>query len=198
MSEHAFDPTAPLPWSQPLRVAELASRKPNRFDITPDTATCAAIAEWAGISALRRLRLKGTLTPQGRSDWLLEADFAARVVQPCAITLEPVTTDLREPVLRRYLADMPEPSGEEAEMPEDDSAEALGSVIDLAAVALEALELALPMFPRAADAVLDETLAAEAGVTPLRDEDTRPFAGLKALLGGAQADKDGAEDTDKD
>ncbi|MDD8022737.1 MAG: DUF177 domain-containing protein [Paracoccaceae bacterium] len=197
MSEHAFDPTAPLPWSQPLRVADLASRKPNRFDITPDSATCAMIADWAGISMLRRLRLKGTLTPQGRSDWLLEAEFNARVVQPCAITLAPVTTDLRESVVRRYLAQMPAPSGEEAEMPEDDTTEALGSVIDLAAVALEALELALPMFPRAAGAALEQTLAAESGVTPLRDADTRPFAGLKTLLGGTQADKDGAEDTDK-
>lgn len=179
-----------LPWSHPLRLAELPARKPTRFDISPDEPTRAAIAAWAGIEALEGLRLRGELTPSGRNDWRLEAAFEARVVQPCVITAEPVTSDLAEPVLRRYLADLPEPSGEEVEMPEDDTAEALPAVVDLAAVALEALELALPLYPRAAGAELGESVHAEPGVAPLTDEDTRPFANLKALLGGRSEDPD--------
>lgn len=177
-----------LPWSHPMRLAELPARKPTRFDITPDSKTRAAIAAWADIEGLEALRLRGELAPMGRNDWRLEAEFTARVVQACVITAEPVSTDLAEPVLRRYLADLPEPTGEEVEMPEDDTAEALPAVVDIAAVALEALELALPLYPRAAGAELGESVHSEPGIAPMTDEDTRPFAGLKALLGNKSDD----------
>lgn len=178
----APEPTAPLPWSKPLRVAELPGRKPTRFDIAPDTATAAAIAQWADISALNALRLTGEIAPLGRRDFELRARFEAEVVQPCAITLAPVTAKLSEEISRTYIAGMEMPTGDETEMPEDDSAEPLPDVIDLAAVALEALELALPMFPRADGAELGETIATEPGIAPMRDEDTRPFANLADLL----------------
>ena len=178
----APEPTAPLPWSKPLRVADLPGRKPTRFDLSPDAGTAGAIADWADISALNSLRLKGEIVPAGRHDFDLRASFEAEVVQPCAITLEPVTTKLSETVTRRYVAGMEMPKGDEIEMPEDDSAEPLGDVIDLAAVALEALELALPLFPRVPGAELGEALASEPGTAPLRDEDTRPFANLADLL----------------
>lgn len=189
-------PFTPLPWTHPVRIAELAARKPNRFDLKPDAATRAAIAEWAEITALGALRLRGALTPAGRHDWILEASLEAEVEQPCIITLAPVRTRLHETVARRYLADMPEPEGDEVEMPEDDSAEPLPAVIDLAAVALEALELALPLYPRAAGAELGETVVTEPGSAPMRDEDTRPFAGLRALMGG-KTDEDGPEKSGK-
>lgn len=174
--------TAALPWTWPMRVAELAGRKPTRFDLSPDAAIRAAIADWAGITAVEALRFAGTLTPRGRSDWELEARLSARAVQPCAITLAPVTTELTEAVTRRYLADMPEPTGDEIEMPEDDTTEALPSVIDLGAVALEALELALPLYPRAPGAELGDMTVTEPGAAPLTPEATRPFAGLADLL----------------
>lgn len=189
MTEHS--PNAPLPWAHPVRTAELATRKPNRFDLKPDARTRAAIAAWAGITALPVLRLRGVLTPKGRSDWLLEADFDAKVEQPCVVTLSPVNTTLHESVTRRYLTDMPEPEGEEVEMPGDDTAEPLPAVIDLAAVALETLELALPLYPRAEGAELGERVFTQPGATPLRDEDTRPFAGLRSLIGREKGGEDG-------
>lgn len=184
--------TETLPFSHILRPSELAARKPTRFDITPDPETCTAIADWAGIEALASLRLKGTLTPSGRSDWALDAEFTARVVQACVVTLAPVTTDLRETVTRRYLAQMPEPTGDEIEIPEDTDSEPLPDRFDLGAVALEALELALPLYPHAPGAALGAHEATPPGAAPIRDEDTRPFANLKSLLGG----KDG-EESDK-
>ncbi|RWR29944.1 DUF177 domain-containing protein [Sinirhodobacter populi] len=186
-----LSPDAPPPWSHPVRTAELATRKPNRFDLKPDAQTRAAIAAWAGITALPALRLRGMLTPKGRSDWLLEADFDAEVEQPCVVTLSPVHTSLHETVTRRYLADMPEPEGEEVEMPEDDTAEPLPAAIDLAAVALEVLELALPLYPRAEGAELGEKVFTQPGATPLRDEDTRPFAALRSLIERGKDGDDG-------
>lgn len=185
--------TDTLPFTHPFCVAELAGRKPTRFRIAPDAEARAHIAEWLGIVTLPEANLAGTLTPKGRSDWVLEADLGAEVVQECIITLAPVTTRITERVERRYLAEMPEPAGDEVEIPEDVSIEPLGQVIDPGAVLLEALELALPLYPRAPGAELGEIAVAAPGAEPLTDVARRPFAGLADLLGTKRDDEGGAE-----
>jgi uncharacterized metal-binding protein YceD (DUF177 family) len=94
-----------------------------------------------------------------------------------------VTSVIDETVTRRYLADMPPPAemGEEIEMPEDDTAEPLPLEVDLPAVMVEALSLSLPDYPRRDAAELETAQFAAPGVTPLTDEDTKPFASLADL-----------------
>jgi len=171
-----------LPFSHPLRTAALPQRKPTRFDIRPDADARAAIAADLGLLALSDVRLRGELTPTGRSDFALKAQLEADVVQACVVTLAPVAAHLAEPVARRYLTNWQEPDAEESEVPEDDSAEALTEVIDLGQVLSEALALALPLYPRAPGADFTGQIAAEPGTEPLTDEKLRPFAGLADLL----------------
>lgn len=175
-------PDLPPPYSHPLRPTELAQRKPTRFTLAPDAEARALIAAWAGIEALPRLRFQGALTPRGRRDWQLEAELAAEVVQACVVTLAPVTTKITEPVERRWLADLPEPAADEAEIPEDVGTEQLPDVIDLGAVMLEALELAIPLYPRAPGAEFGAAEVTDAGLAPVRDDALRPFAGLAGML----------------
>ncbi|SEG00794.1 YceD family protein [Jhaorihella thermophila] len=165
----------------PLRVADLAPNAPTPFDLKPDAETMRALAEELGLKGLRKMRFEGTIEPRGSRDWVLRAHLGATVVQDCVVTLEPVTTRIETDVIRTYLAEMPEPQGDEVEMPEDDTIEPLGSHIDPAAVMVEALALALPLYPRKEGAELGEAVFTEPGATPLRDEDMRPFAGLSAL-----------------
>ena len=172
----------PIPFSHPFRVADLAARKATRFDLRPDAETRAAIADALGLLSLEKLRIVGEIRPQGGRDWLLEAALGATVTQACVVTLAPVTTRIEETVTRRYLSDMPEPEGEEVEMPEDDSAEPLSDIIDPGAVMIEALTLSLPHYPRAEGAELGESRFAEPGAEPLSDEAMKPFAGLADLL----------------
>jgi uncharacterized metal-binding protein YceD (DUF177 family) len=177
------DPHAPEAiWSHPLRLAELPARKITRFDLVADAPTRAAIAKWADIVGVEALRLKGELRPNGRSDWELSATLSATVVQECVISLAPVTTKIHETVTRRYLAHMEMPSEEEVEMPEDDSTEPLPASVNLAGVALEALELALPLYPRAPGASLSTASVTEPGAEPLSEEQIKPFANLRALM----------------
>lgn len=164
-----------------LRLDDLPNRKPTHFTLAPDAPARAALADALGIVAIRKLRLAGKISPAGKRDWLLEAELGATVVQDCVVTLEPVTTRIQEPVLRRYLAEPPQPGSGEVEMPEDDSIEALPQVLDLAEVMAEALALALPAFPRAPGAELGNAVFADPGVTPLTDEAIKPFAGLAGL-----------------
>lgn len=158
-------------------------RETTAFEIVPDAQARRALAGALGLSDLRKLRLAGEISPEGARDWVLEATLGATVVQPCIVTLAPVTTRIDEPVVRRY-TDADEPAvapGEEVEMPEDDTREPLPEMLDLTEVLAEALALAVPQYPRIPGAEPGEMRAAPAGVRPLEDADMRPFAGLAAL-----------------
>lgn len=165
-----------------LQVADLPQRRPHRFDLTPTPEETARIAQALQLDALRKLSFSGTLRPEGRQGWRLEAALGATVVQPCIVTLDPVTTRIDRPVTRLYVKNWEETvTSDDMEMPEDDTIEPLESSIDLLQVLTEALALALPDYPRADGAELETARFAPPGTTPLTDEDTKPFAALKDL-----------------
>jgi uncharacterized metal-binding protein YceD (DUF177 family) len=178
-----------------LRTGALAPRRPTTFDLQVDAAGRAAIARDLGLLALDMLRLTGTVTPRGRDELVLEARLRAVADQACVVSLAPVPVRLDEGLRRRYVAGLALPEGDEVEMPEDPDTEAMPDEIDLAAVAAEALALALPLYPRAPGAELGQTVHAAEGVPPLTDAALKPFAGLAGLaakLGGAK-DRDPGE-----
>ena len=167
-----------------LRVDALSSHGETPFLLEPDAETRAALAQELRADAIRKLRFEGAVSPRGRDGWALTGTLGATVVQPCVVTLEPVTTRIDAPVERRFVParqiGSPE-AGSETEMPEDDTIEPLGEVIDLAAIMAEALSLNMPAYPRKDGVELGEAVYAEDGVEPLRDEDLKPFARLAAL-----------------
>jgi uncharacterized metal-binding protein YceD (DUF177 family) len=171
-----------------LRVADLSQNASTRFDLRPDAGALRALAKDLGVSAIRKLRFEGEVAARGRKDWLLTARLGATVVQPCVVTLDPVTTRIETEVRRLYLAEMPDADADEIEMPEDDTIDQLGQVIDPGDVMVEALLLALPLYPRKNGVGLDEAVFSEPGVKPMRDEDARPFAGLASLRDSLKED----------
>lgn len=177
-----------------LRVADLRQTGDTAVALAPDAPARDGLAATLGIEALRKLRFEGRLSPRGKHGWELQARLGATAVQTCVVTLAPVTTRIDTTVVRRFVPaaqlGAPDP-GSETEMPEDDTVEPLGEVIDLDAIMTEALALALPAYPRKDDAAPVEARFAEDGVTPMSDEEARPFAGLAALREKMQ---DGGED----
>lgn len=170
-------------WGAPLKLRELSASREHPFRLVPTSEACEELAASLGLSALKKVSFTGKLVPLGKSDWRLEATLGASVVQPCVATLVPVTTRLDVPVERSYLTEYEntfEEGGEE-EMPEDDTAEPLPSVLLLSQVAEEALALSAPDYPRADGADLGVTRFTEPGKEAMSDEDAKPFAALKAL-----------------
>jgi len=166
-----------------LRVSTLDTRKPTKFELTPTATGRKAIAAQLALHDLRKLRFVGDVRATGDSNWTLEGTLGATVVQPCVVTLEPVTTRIDVPVLREFIDGLERPvdEDEEIEISPDDNSEPLGSHIDVESVMTEALSLALPLYPRADGAELAHTTFAEDGIRPMSDEDTKPFAGLASL-----------------
>ncbi|WP_111734282.1 YceD family protein [Roseovarius amoyensis] len=167
------------------RVGGLSSTVSHPFDLRPGPAACDAIARDLGLRGLRKLRLAGTLAPDGRDDWRLDARLGATVTQDCVVTLAPATTRIDEDITRRFLRDWPPAAeqGEEAEMPDDDSIDPLGTEIDLWAVMTEALALALPPYPRAEGVEPQRISAAPPDAAPDDEERPNPFAALETLRG---------------
>ena len=164
-----------------LPLARLPRAQATDFALIPDEAALRDLAEDLGAERLRKVRLEGSVTPEGDRDWQLTARLGATAIQACGVTGAPVTTRIDIDVSRRYLADLPAPAGEEMEMPEDDTLEPLPRALDLRDLLAEALSLALPDYPRAPDADLGEAIFAAPGIRPMTDEDAKPLAGLAAL-----------------
>lgn len=174
-------------WSHPLRVADLAQRKPTRFSLVPNESVVAAIQTELGLVGLKKLRFEGKLSPTGKTDWALDAALGATVTQACVVTLAPVNTRLDGPASRHFIADHSEFASEpnddeEIEMDPDETREPLGGIIDIGEIMVESLALALPLYPRTDGAALDSAQFTAPGTTPMQDEDARPFAGLANLL----------------
>ncbi len=167
-------------------VRDLSDTGDNAFDIRPDAGALANIADQLGLQGLRKLRFAGTLKPLGRNDWQLKATLGATAIQTCVITAEPVTTRVDTDVTRQYLRALRQTPGDaehpgETEFDGADEDEPLESEIDLAAVSIETLTLALPDYPRAEGAELGEAVFTAPGTAPMADQETKPFASLAAL-----------------
>ncbi|RBW60124.1 DUF177 domain-containing protein [Ruegeria sp. A3M17] len=172
-----------------LRVADLPQNAPTPFDLRPDSKGLDAIKTELGLLGLRKLSFVGDVRAQGKRDWILAGKLGATVIQPCVVTLEPVTTRIDIPVSRFYLKDWQNPDEPEFEIPEGDETEALGTEIDPASVMVEALSLALPQYPRKDGAELEQTGYTEPGKQAMTDEDAKPFAGLANLRDALKKDE---------
>ncbi len=159
-----------------FRVAHLNPRQPTEFALAPDAPTREALAQELELIALPQLKFAGRISAIDGDAWLVEGQMDARVTQACVVTLAPVKTDLSEAVRRVFSPHTATPDGEEVEMP-DDETEPLGQFIDIEAIMAEALSLALPQYPRAKGAHLDETSEDDTS-----EETRKPFAGLADLL----------------
>ena len=113
------------------------------------------------------------------------------MVQTCVVTLDPVTTRIDQPVRRTWLPDAAPPRAEIVVAPdEDDEIEPLGDRIDLGLVAIEALALALPAYPRKPGATLGPVRRAPA--KPDEDASPSPSRRSRRCAGRWAANRDDA------
>ncbi|TPE51473.1 DUF177 domain-containing protein [Amaricoccus solimangrovi] len=159
-----------------IDLARLRDTPEYPFDIAPTEAEAQAIARLMDARSVRKLRFAGRLVPVARGGWRLEGKLGATVTQNCVVTLDPVTTRVDQGVRRVYLPDAAPAAAEVILSPDDDEeVDPLPERLDIGLVALEALALALPAYPRKEGAALADTgFAAE-------DEEVKPFAALAAL-----------------
>jgi uncharacterized metal-binding protein YceD (DUF177 family) len=176
MSAKTAGKIAQIPWSHPVRRDEVPETG-LRVDLVADEATRAAVAGMAGVQGLPRLAATFDLVRQG-AGLKVTGEVAATVEQTCVVTLEPMTSELREPI---DLAFVPQRAGEPHHIAaddvdpeaEDEPETLVDGIADLGVVATEFLLLAIDPYPR------KPGVAFEAPQTD--DPAAHPFAALAAL-----------------
>ncbi len=155
-------------FTRPVPVGAIpAGGREERLVATP--AECAALAARFMIPAVEALDATIRLVPEPGGSVRATGRLAARVVQTCVLTLDPVTQAVEAPIDLRFLpgeaALSDDPEGPD-EIPFDHG------MVDLGEAIAEQLSLALDPYPRAPGARLPET-----GEVPA-PEKPNPFAVL--------------------
>lgn len=174
-------PAPTFPFAHLIESSEVESGSPLNVSLRPDDEARASIAGYLDIRGVSKLRFTADFERQMDGSIAMTGTLGATVTQTCVVTLGPVRTRIDEPVERLFVRAVPD-TDEEHQMAEDeDEIEILRPTIDVGAIMVEELALALPPFPRASDAKLDQSAFAEPGVKPLSDDDVKPFAALAEL-----------------
>lgn len=167
------------------RIIQVRSLRPvdeHAFSETPSLEEMVAIADMLDVVSLRKMRFTGKLAPLGDEGWLLTADLGATISQQCVLTLQPVRTRIDITVERRFLPDFDENlTTQDIDIPDDDTVERLSAQIDLGAIAIEALALATPEYPKIEGATLENNDFTPPNTAAIEDETVKPFASLAAL-----------------
>jgi uncharacterized metal-binding protein YceD (DUF177 family) len=159
----------PKPWSVPVALEDIPE-KGLHVEIDAPESVRSEMVPLAGLRELPRLSATFDLARQG-AGVRVTGQVSARVGQTCVVTLEPIESDLIEPVdlvFRPPSAEAPPPKeGEEPPEPLVDGR------LDLGTIATEFLLLGINPYPR------------KAGVefAPIKADDgsAKPFAALEAL-----------------
>jgi hypothetical protein len=169
------------PWSVPIAVEQIPDTGLHR-DIEASTATRAAMAELGGLREILSASAALDVTPKSGGRVHVEGRIRARIGQTCVVTLDPIESDIDEPIdlifappeqIPEMAALVDEAAESAVEIP-DPPEPIVNGVIDLGRLATDALFLGVDPYPRKPDAVF------EVPVVPPDPED-HPFAALKAL-----------------
>lgn len=153
-----FRTAAPMKPDAPFeKFVELSALSEAGMDIAlvPNEAERAQIAAWAEVSAMPHFEAKVTLKRLSPSRFSYAADLKAEVVQPCSVTLEPVTQKIEERFTRElHLTHATRHRPELVELApgagDDEAQEEIESTrYDVAGPVLEEFSLAIDPYPRA-------------------------------------------------
>jgi uncharacterized metal-binding protein YceD (DUF177 family) len=171
----------PDPWRVPVAVEKIPDTGLHR-DLEADQATRAAVADVGGLREVLSVQASLDVTPMRGGRFHVAGRVQARIGQTCVVTLDPMETDIDEPIDLIFAPpdQIPEMAAlvDEAEESDEDTPDPPepieNGIIDLGRLATDALYLAVDPYPRKPDAVFEPLVEAP-------DPEDHPFAALKAL-----------------
>jgi uncharacterized metal-binding protein YceD (DUF177 family) len=165
-------------FSRPVPLTRLDA-EPFRLDVAASETERAALARRFDLVSLDRLTASVELVREGGGTILLRATFAADFAQTCIVTLDPVPGTVEDSFALRYGPPEAEPSDPPTRDDEPAFEPLTGDAIDVGEAVAQEFSLALPLFPRAAGAVVEEAAVTEEDALPAASDG--PFAALARL-----------------
>jgi uncharacterized metal-binding protein YceD (DUF177 family) len=167
---------AKTPWSVPVRRDDVPETGLH-LDLVADEATRTTLAVLAGVRGLPRLVATFEVVRQG-GGLKVTGEVAATVEQTCVVTLEPMTSEILEPIDLAFVTPRADDHADEPEEEldpgaADESEPLVDGVADLGVVATDFLLLAIDPYPRKPGAVFEPP--------KVEDSAANPFAALAAL-----------------
>jgi hypothetical protein len=169
------------PWSVPIVVEQIPDTGLHR-DIEASAAAREAMAELGGLREILSASASLDVTPKSGGRVHVEGRIRARIGQTCVVTLDPIESEIDEPIdlifappeqIPEMAALVDEAAESDVEIP-DPPEPIVNGVIDLGRLATDALFLGIDPYPRRPDAVFEPPVVAA-------DPEDHPFAALKAL-----------------
>lgn len=170
---------ATSPWHAAVAVAQIPDEGMH-CDLEAGESERKAIASLAGLRELPRLAASLDLAHAGGGRVRVTGRITASVGQTCVVTLEPLTNAIDEAVDVMFapetqaVAAAPGDKDGHEDLDEDPPEAIVNGQIDLGALAVEFLVLALDPYPRKPGAVFEPVIAPA-------DPADHPFAALEAL-----------------
>jgi len=163
-------------WSIPVRRDDVPDTGLH-LDLAADAASRAAVATLAGVREIARLEASFDVTRQG-SGLRVAGEVRASVGQTCVVTLEPIASEINEPVDLVFRPPGATVHASDAAHDLDPAAEdepelLVDGTADLGAAATEFLLLAIDPYPRKPGVIFEAPASGDAGA--------HPFAALEAL-----------------
>src|SRR5437764_12075644 len=87
----------PDPWRVPIAVAQIPDTGLHR-DLKADQAICAEIADVGGLREVLSANASLDVTPMSGGRYRVAGHVRARIGQTCVVTLDPMETDINEPI----------------------------------------------------------------------------------------------------
>jgi uncharacterized metal-binding protein YceD (DUF177 family) len=168
-----------MPWRATVAVAGIPEQGLHR-DIEANDAERQAIATSAGLRELPRLVASLDVAHAGGGQVRVTGHVEGTVGQTCVVTLEPLTSEVREDIDVLFSPDAPavdkppQADDEHDALDEDPPEPIIGGEIDLGALAAEFLLLGLDPYPRKPGVVFEPVIQPA-------DPADHPFAALAAL-----------------
>lgn len=174
------------PWrTAPVIVAQIPDAGLHR-EIEADPTARAALAAAADLREVISAQASFDVVQKRDGKVHVEGHVRARIGQTCVVTLDPIETEIDEPIDQMFAP--PDQIPELAELVEDDPNSEVetadppepivGGQIDLGRLAADALFLGIDPYPRKPGAVFEQP-------TEALDTKDHPFAALKALKPGS-------------
>ncbi|MGY3453155.1 YceD family protein [Bradyrhizobium sp. USDA 4353] len=180
------------PWrAPPVIVAQIPEAGLHR-EIEADAATRQALAAVGELREVMSAHASFDVVQKSDGTVHVEGRVRGRIGQTCVVTLDPIETEIDEPIdqtfappdqipqLADFVEDDPNSEVDTADPPEP----IMGGQIDLGRLAADALFLGIDPYPRKPGAVFEQP------VETTSPED-HPFAALKSLKAAADAPRNG-------
>jgi hypothetical protein len=180
-------------WRVPLRLEDVPETG-RHIELTADAALREAVAEFAGVNAVAALSATFDVARRGKDGLRVSGEVRARVGQTCVVTLEPMESEIVEPVdviyeppqaevaPQRAAPATPGATGSPGFDEEEDPPEPLvDGIADLGALATEFLLLGIDPYPRKPGATFEQPAA--------NTQESGPFAALLRLKRGGDGEK---------